>query len=53
MDLHVYWILKEQITTEEWKPYAEKFKKLCHEHGLVIDPGSSSRRRTGFKGALY
>jgi hypothetical protein len=37
--LHVYWILKEQITTEEWKPYAEKFKKLCHEHGLVIDPG--------------
>jgi hypothetical protein len=37
--LHVYWILKEQITTEEWKPYAKKFKKLCHEHGLVIDPG--------------
>jgi hypothetical protein len=36
--LHVYWILKEAIETSVWKPYAEKFKDLCHQHGLVIDP---------------
>ena len=36
--LHVYWILKEEIETKTWKPYAEGFKKLCVDHGLVIDP---------------
>lgn len=36
--LHVYWILKEEIETTVWKPYAEAFKKLCVTHGLVIDP---------------
>jgi hypothetical protein len=36
--LHVYWILKEAVETSVWKPYAEKFKKLCHQHKLVIDP---------------
>lgn len=36
--LHVYWILKEEIETKTWKPYAEKFKQLCVQHGLVIDP---------------
>jgi hypothetical protein len=36
--LHVYWILKEAVETSVWKPYAEKFKDLCRQHGLVIDP---------------
>jgi len=36
--LHVYWILKEEIETKTWKPYAEGFKKLCVDNGLVIDP---------------
>lgn len=36
--LHVYWILEEAIETSVWKPYAEKFKDLCHQHGLIIDP---------------
>ena len=36
--LHVYWILKEQVETSVWKPYAEKFKDLCYKHGIVIDP---------------
>jgi len=36
--LHVYWILKEEIETKKWKPYADKFKQLCVQHGLVIDP---------------
>jgi len=36
--LHVYWILNEEIETSKWKPYAKKFKQLCVQHGLVIDP---------------
>jgi len=36
--LHVYWILKEEIETKRWKPYAEGFKKLCVDNRLVIDP---------------
>jgi hypothetical protein len=36
--LHVYWILKEEIETKRWKPYAEGFKKLCVDNKLVIDP---------------
>jgi len=36
--LHVYWILKEEIETSKWKPYAKRFKQLCVEHGLIIDP---------------
>jgi hypothetical protein len=37
--VHVYWILKEQVETQKWLPYAEQFKKLCYEKGLIIDPG--------------
>ena len=36
--LHVYWILDEEIETSKWKPYADSFKQLCIQHGLVIDP---------------
>lgn len=36
--LHVYWVFEEEIPTSEWKPYAEGFKKLCDESGLIIDP---------------
>jgi len=36
--LHVYWILKEEIETSKWKPYAEVFKQLCINNNLVIDP---------------
>ena len=35
---HVYWILKEEITTNEWQPYADKIKELCVQHKLIIDP---------------
>jgi len=36
--LHVYWILKEAITVDEWKPYATSLVKLCQKHKLIIDP---------------
>ena len=35
---HVYWILKEEITTDEWQPYADRIKELCIQHKLIIDP---------------
>lgn len=36
--LHVYWALEETITREVWLPTAEKFKLLCLQKGLKIDP---------------
>lgn len=42
--IHAYWILNEQILTTDWLPYAQKFKKLCIEHGLIIDPAVPADR---------
>lgn len=36
--LHVYWIFDSEIPKAEWQPYADGFKKLCEDNGLVIDP---------------
>lgn len=36
--VHAYWIFDRDIPIEEWKPYAEKFKALCADKGLKIDP---------------
>jgi hypothetical protein len=36
--LHVYWILKKELETSEWLPYAKQFKQLCIDRGLIIDP---------------
>jgi len=35
--VHGYWIFTENIPSEEWKPYAEKFKDFCIDRGLRID----------------
>ena len=35
--IHAYWLMDEDIPTEEWKTYAEKFKALCMSH-ITIDP---------------
>jgi hypothetical protein len=35
--IHAYWLMDEDIPTEEWKTYAEKFKALCMSH-ISIDP---------------
>jgi len=36
--VHAYWILKQDITKEDWKPVAETLKALCTKHSLVADP---------------
>ena len=35
--VHAYWLFDRDIPTEEWKPYAVKFKQLCLDH-IKIDP---------------
>ena len=36
--MHAYWIFDEDVPAVEWKPYAEKFKQVCLNLGLHIDP---------------
>ena len=36
--IHAYWILKAALSSEEWKPLAEKLKALCAQHKLEADP---------------
>jgi hypothetical protein len=36
--VHAYWLFDQDIPAAEWKPYAEKFKALCLENDLHIDP---------------
>jgi hypothetical protein len=35
--IHAYYIFDEDITIEEWKPYADKFLALCQSKGLIVD----------------
>lgn len=44
--IHAYWIFDDEIPADEWSAYAEKFKRLCLEHNLIIDeavPADSAR----------
>jgi hypothetical protein len=34
---HVYWPLSESVSRDDWKPVADHLKKLCSDHGFVID----------------
>ena len=36
--IHAYWILDTEVPADEWKIYADKFKQLCLNNGLQIDP---------------
>ena len=36
--IHVYWILEEAITKDEWNPVAKQLKILCKEKDLEADP---------------
>jgi hypothetical protein len=40
--LHIYWVLSNPISVQEWTPVAERLKDLCSEHGLVADPAVTS-----------
>jgi hypothetical protein len=35
---HVYWVLREKTSSEIWKPYATKLKRLFTHHGFKADP---------------
>ena len=35
---HVYWPLTYEIPSFKWEPVAEKFRDLCIEHELYVDP---------------
>lgn len=36
--IHAYWLLEETIPQVKWKPLANRFRELCVEHGLIVDP---------------
>jgi hypothetical protein len=35
--VHAYWPLTAGVPVELWQPAADAFKKLCIDHGLIID----------------
>ncbi len=44
--IHAYWILDEALPADQWDLYAESFKQLCIDKGLIIDeavPADSAR----------
>ena len=40
--LHVYWVMDCDILTEDWKPIANKLKRLAQHHGLKLDPSRTT-----------
>jgi len=36
--IHAYWLMDSDIPAPEWRKYAKKFKEICIEAGLKIDP---------------
>jgi hypothetical protein len=36
--LHVYWAMDEDLAKDDWLPLAVRFKQMCLNHGLNIDP---------------
>src|SRR6185312_8020974 len=36
--LHVYWPLSEDLTRDEWQPYADGLKAACGAYSLLADP---------------
>jgi len=36
--LHVYWTMDEDMAKDRWLPLALRFKQMCINHGLNIDP---------------
>lgn len=36
--LHIYWLLEETISQEQWNPLAKRLRTLCAEHQLIVDP---------------
>ncbi len=40
--IHVYWILSEAVTRDDWWPVAERLKQLCDTDGFKADPAVTS-----------
>ena len=40
--LHVYWVLTDDITSDEWRAHAQRLKALAAHHGLRADPARTS-----------
>jgi hypothetical protein len=40
--VHVYWILSEAVTRDDWWPVAERLKQLCDTDGFKADPAVTS-----------
>jgi hypothetical protein len=36
--LHVYWTMDQELDKDDWVPLARRFKQMCLNHGLNIDP---------------
>lgn len=36
--LHVYWTMDQDLDRDDWLPLAQRFKQMCINHGLKIDP---------------
>jgi hypothetical protein len=40
--IHVYWLMDNDVTRDEWRPVARAFKRAALQLGLVIDPAVPS-----------
>ena len=40
--LHIYWVLDDAMTREEWQPYADGLKAALIAHGALTDVGISA-----------
>jgi hypothetical protein len=36
--LHIYWLIEEVLTRQQWNPLAKRLRELCIEHNLIVDP---------------
>src|SRR6516165_2703657 len=39
---HLYWVLEDALTSEQWKPYAIALRELMKVHGFAIDTSRSA-----------
>lgn len=40
--LHVYWLLEEDIPSDDWRKYASDLRALAKHHGLKADPARTT-----------
>lgn len=40
--LHIYWLLEDEIESQQWRVYAETIKALAAHHELHLDPAATA-----------